>query len=194
MKSTRVLCQTVNILLIMGWLTTVSHVFDTFWLELTQASIALHRLSYRRWLTALNCAFQQWKELASGPIFNWFTFPAALVNFGEGVHWVEWQWEWEEKEKKAKWPKWTQLRLSFAFYSAWFMSPGASLTASRFCSLLQEKPSHSNQELEFISTQAPFYPIEATEKGATASQYGLVTNIFMHNLKMMICFKSKNLI
>ena len=151
MKSTRVLCQTVNILLIMGWLTTVCHVFDTFWLELTQASIALHRLSYRRWLTALNCTFQQWKELASGPIFNWFTFPAALVNFGEGVHSVEWQWEWEEKEKKAKWPKWTQLRLSFASYSAWFMSPGASLTASRFCSLLQEKPSHSNLELEWHS-------------------------------------------
>ena len=28
-----------------------------------------------------------------------------------------------------------------------------------------------------ISTQAPFYPIEATAKGATASQYGLVRNI-----------------
>ena len=26
-----------------------------------------------------------------------------------------------------------------------------------------------------IPTQAPFYPIEATAKGATASEYGLVT-------------------
>ena len=29
--------------------------------------------------------------------------------------------------------------------------------------------------LSVIPTQAPFYPIEATAKGATASEYGLVT-------------------
>ena len=30
--------------------------------------------------------------------------------------------------------------------------------------------------------QAPFYPIEATAKGATASQYGLVINIIVQTL------------